>query len=45
MSNTMAVILCMYKSERRMQICLRIMRTACNEDHVLQHRWENYRKI
>jgi hypothetical protein len=40
MSKTMAATLYMYKIEHRMQICLRILRIACNNDHVLQYRWE-----
>ncbi len=30
----MAAILCMYKVEHRMQICLRNPRIACSTDHV-----------
>ncbi len=30
----MAAILCMYKIEHRMQICLRNPRIVCNTDHV-----------
>jgi hypothetical protein len=34
MNNIMAVLLCMYKIEHRMQICLRNPRIACSTDHV-----------
>jgi hypothetical protein len=30
----MAVILCLYKIEHRLQICLRNPRIACSTDHV-----------
>jgi hypothetical protein len=34
MNNIAAAILCMYKIEHRMQICLRTPRIACSTDHV-----------
>ncbi len=38
MSNTtVSTILCMNKTEHRMQICLRNVRITCNAEHDLQH--------
>jgi hypothetical protein len=34
MNDIMAAILCMYKIEHRMQICLRNPRIACSTDYV-----------
>jgi hypothetical protein len=41
MSETMATTLHMYKIEHSMQISLRILKIACNTDHVLQYCWGN----
>ena len=42
MSKAKAANVYMYKIEHRMQICMRYLPIACNTDHVLQYRWENF---